>query len=99
MPGECGSIFAGVEQLPPGTCCAGSAASGRLQVRPYWRPPAPLAAVPESAAELAAEAGRLLEQSVRDRLVADVPLGVFLSGGVDSSLIAAIAARQSRAAV
>jgi asparagine synthase (glutamine-hydrolysing) len=42
-----------------------------------------------------AETGRLLELSVRSRLVADVPLGVLLSGGLGSTLIAALAARVS----
>jgi asparagine synthase (glutamine-hydrolysing) len=54
----------------------------------YWRPPltAPVAVGEE---EMAA----LVENAVRSRLVADVPVGVFLSGGIDSSTVAALAAR------
>ena len=44
------------------------------------------------ASELTAETRRLLDASVRARLVADVPVGVFLSGGVDSTLVATLAA-------
>jgi asparagine synthase (glutamine-hydrolysing) len=48
-----------------------------------------------SVEEAAAEAGRLLEESVRQHLVSDVPLGVFLSGGMDSSALVALASRHS----
>ncbi len=61
-------------------------------------PPAPRSRPPTSrSTSWSASCGRLLEASVRSRLIADVPLGVFLSGGVDSTLIAALAARQSSA--
>ncbi len=62
--------------------------------RPYWSKPdgAPLEGREE---ELAAELRRLLAQAVRRRMVADVPVGAFLSGGIDSSSIVAMMATQS----
>jgi asparagine synthase (glutamine-hydrolysing) len=95
VPRQFGSILAGVEQLAPGHLLSWERGSGRVEVLRYWRPPAPVATRREPAPELAAEAGRLLDLSVRARLRADVPLGVFLSGGVDSSLVAALAAAAS----
>jgi len=94
VPGA-GSILEGVRQVPPGHLLVWDRASGALTERRYWSPPAPVTELKESPRELAAEAGRLLERSIRGRLIADVPLGVFLSGGVDSTVIAAIAARHS----
>jgi asparagine synthase (glutamine-hydrolysing) len=94
VPGP-GTIVHGIRQLPPGSMLRWNREAG-LQIEPYWRP----ASVPASDrdqdfAELVGETGRLLEASVRSRLLADVPLGVFLSGGLDSTLIAALAARVS----
>jgi asparagine synthase (glutamine-hydrolysing) len=95
VPGSSGSILKGVRQVPPGHLLTWDRASGRIEERCYWSPPAPVTELKESPRELAAEAGRLLERSIQGRLLADVPLGVFLSGGVDSTVIAAIAAQQS----
>lgn len=89
------AILPDVHQLPPGHLLTWDAAARRSTVRPYWSPPSYAPRPPEPQDELVAETRRLLEASVRSRMVADVPLGVFLSGGVDSSLIAALAARQS----
>ncbi len=66
-----------------------------LRLRRYWELPPPLRdgeAVPKPA-EARAELLRKLDGAVARRLVADVPVGVFLSGGVDSTAVAALAAR------
>ncbi|MGH7505626.1 MAG: asparagine synthase (glutamine-hydrolyzing), partial [Longimicrobiales bacterium] len=86
------TIVRGVHKLEPGTLLA--LEDGTIDVRPYWslRPRASRR-LPEYA-----EAVRVLrdalERAVRSRLVSDVPLGIFLSGGLDSSTVAAFAARE-----
>ena len=71
--------------------------AGGFRQRRYWSPPPPLSAreAPPRAAA-GAELVRRLDAAVAKRLVADVPVGVFLSGGLDSSAIAALAARHVR---
>jgi asparagine synthase (glutamine-hydrolysing) len=91
VPGP-GTILAGIRQLPPGHLLVWDAESDRVDVRRYWTPPAPSAGAGEPLTEVTAETRRLLDASVRARLVADVPVGVFLSGGVDSALVARLAA-------
>lgn len=85
--------FAGIRRLPPGHAL--SFADGHVAVSRYWTPrfggPPPAKSPDEALDRLDA----LLTESVRERLVADVPVGVFLSGGVDSSLIAAIAGKHA----
>jgi asparagine synthase (glutamine-hydrolysing) len=88
------TFFAGVRKLAPGHVLSWSAGAG-LATRRYWRIPAPAAADPGTS--LAGEAATLRESlgaAVRRHLMSDVPLGVFLSGGLDSSALAALAARQ-----
>src|SRR3989440_919054 len=63
-----------------------------FRMRRYWELPAPSATL-ISAHEAGEELVRLLDGAVARRLVADVPVGVFLSGGIDSTTIAALAAR------
>jgi asparagine synthase (glutamine-hydrolysing) len=92
------SILAGARQLPPGHLLRWRP-GGEAELERYWQPPVPVAASDEPLDDLVSELRRLLEDSVRSRLIADVPLGVFLSGGVDSTLIAALAARQSSAPI
>ncbi len=91
------SIFTGVRKLP----AAHVAVLDRrgFRVRRYWEIPIPgtagaLGRVDER--EAAGELLRLLDAAVARRLVADVPVGVFLSGGVDSTAIAALSARHLR---
>jgi asparagine synthase (glutamine-hydrolysing) len=85
------SIFAGIAKLPPG--CYLTWHNGRLDVVPYWDlslAESEASAPRASQAELEAELLDALRESVRLELVSDVPLGVFLSGGIDSSAVAAM---------
>ncbi len=74
-----------IHALPPGSCLTWNAVAGG-NVRQWWTIPDASEAAPEHEA-LVAETDVLLAQAVKDQLVADVPLGAFLSGGIDSSLI------------
>ncbi len=83
------TMFSGVRKLPPGHI-AHLRHDGELTLTRYWEPGDELMSVDDDDAEsLVADA---LEASVQDNLVADVPVGAYLSGGLDSSLIAALAA-------
>jgi asparagine synthase (glutamine-hydrolysing) len=83
------SIVRGVSKLRPGHTLTWSPADRREVLRRYW---APELKVDGAARDVDVEAARLrevLRESVRKELISDVPLGVFLSGGVDSSAVAA----------
>src|SRR5215813_1477895 len=83
------SIFDSIKKLPPAHTL--TVVAGRPTQRRYWQLPAG-AASPGSAAgreETAAAVRSALREAVRQRLESDVPLGVFLSGGVDSSAVVA----------
>jgi asparagine synthase (glutamine-hydrolysing) len=89
------SILQGVHKLPPG-CCLRVDPAGHQESGLWYRPPPQPAEGPADSAGLdrAAEKLRsLLIDVVGDHLVADVPVGVLLSGGIDSSVVAAAAAR------
>jgi asparagine synthase (glutamine-hydrolysing) len=88
------TIYQGVRQLSPGhVATLELREGGHLRERPYWSLPQTAAPLPAGASEDEAyEALKaLLHQSVRDHLESDVPIGAFVSGGVDSSLIASLA--------
>ena len=93
------TAFKGISKLPPATCMAVEVLpEGKLQAKQwvYWDPVEAAAEVPLLSDEEAVEQTRkLLEESVRIRLMSDVPLGIFLSGGIDSSTITALAAKPS----
>jgi asparagine synthase (glutamine-hydrolysing) len=89
------TLFRGIRKLMPG--CTLSLRAGEpdsLRIRRYWDP-APDPALPSAADDdfWISECRRRLEETVRMRLMSDVPLGMFLSGGLDSSAIAALLKR------
>jgi asparagine synthase (glutamine-hydrolysing) len=96
LPGNL-SGWTGIAKLEPGTIL--TFADGRISCERYWRPPINRRTAVDGGrtaqtideAEAADRLGALLLASVRRRVVADVPVGVFLSGGIDSSLVAALA--------
>lgn len=89
------TIFDGVSKLPPGGLL--TAEKGTVRVERFARTsPAPRRGLRrESIDELAAELRGRLRSSVGAHLIADVPVGVFLSGGVDSATLTALAAEQT----
>lgn len=85
------TMYQDVKRLPPGHYAVWE--NGRLSVRQYWDCPFGTESPrTETLSALADEMEWLLTDSIRLRLIADVPLGLFLSGGIDSSLVAALAA-------
>ncbi|HXV03207.1 MAG TPA: asparagine synthase (glutamine-hydrolyzing) [Gaiellaceae bacterium] len=93
------SIFRGTRKLPPGHVLVWQ--DGKVELSRFARP-APVRAEDvrrEDEDELAEELRARLRDSVRAHLIADVPVGVLLSGGVDSGLLAALAAQESGDAV
>jgi asparagine synthase (glutamine-hydrolysing) len=88
------TLVNGVEKLPPGSWCEWR--DGQTRSECYWKLPeaAPRVRDLESARE---ELDFLLQQSVREHLLSDVPLGVWLSGGLDSSTILHYAAATNHA--
>jgi asparagine synthase (glutamine-hydrolysing) len=87
------TIFREARKLPPGHLLTWE--GGEVALRRYARPgPPPAGEVRDgSASQLAGELREVLDDSVRAHLVADVPVGVLLSGGVDSGGLAALASR------
>ncbi|MEQ8822293.1 MAG: asparagine synthase (glutamine-hydrolyzing) [Sumerlaeia bacterium] len=87
------TIVAGVRQLPPGHRLEYDFATGEFAIRRWWTLPTPPAAITHPTrdrAEAVEELEELLTDAVRARTLSDVPLGCFLSGGIDSSLVAAL---------
>jgi asparagine synthase (glutamine-hydrolysing) len=92
VPGE-RCMVAGFHKLPPAHAMVYEPREDRLRVWRYWSLPEPSRSEPPPDEELLDECEALLERAVRRQLHADVPLGILLSGGVDSSLVTAMAAR------
>jgi len=85
------TFFRGVRKLLPGRTLTWSPAEG-LRERRYWRLPVGIDESRLTLGERASEVRARLEGAVRSHLMSDVPLGLFLSGGIDSSGLAALMA-------
>src|SRR3954454_24077386 len=89
------TAYAAARKLPPGHWLAWDAATGEVEIARWCRPGPATAPRTEPAEALAAELRDRLRDSVRAHLVSDVPVGVLLSGGVDSSALTALAAQET----
>jgi len=83
------SIFQGIRKLPPGHSL--TLKDGRINIREYWDLDFDEKDIPEG--ELCEQLLELFQDAVKIRLMSDVPLGAFLSGGIDSSAIVAMMSR------
>lgn len=94
VPGEL-SVRQGVHQLAPAHTLVWTAHHPEPVIERYWSLPDEERSASASLETIIEEVADAFENSVRRRLVADVPVGVLLSGGLDSTLVAAFAARTS----
>jgi asparagine synthase (glutamine-hydrolysing) len=92
------SIFQDIHQLPPAHYLIYQYPQRQLTVERYWDVRYDQKNH-QSEAEVLEEMERLIRQAVRRRLISDVPLGAFLSGGVDSSLVVAMMAQEKQAPI
>lgn len=88
-------VVQGVSALRPAHRLIWESGAAGVRLDRYWSPPSTVAEAVDSINDLEAETERLLTKSVASRMVADRSVGVLLSGGVDSTLLAAVAARTS----
>jgi len=90
------TLFKGIRKLMPGHTLTLNCGSGpKLEIKQYWDAPCPTEYETRPDEQWIAECRARLEEVVHMRLMSDVPLGMFLSGGVDSSAIAALIKRMA----
>ena len=87
------TAFTAIKKLPPGHLLEFE--KGKISIRQYWDLPQYNTHTPESEEECLEELEHRLLEATRIRLISDVPLGAFLSGGTDSSTVVAMMARAS----
>jgi asparagine synthase (glutamine-hydrolysing) len=87
-----GTIFTGIQKLPPATKLKWE--GGHCQAETYWSLPI-ATRKGRSSDDWAAEVRSELQRAVTEHMVSDVPIGAFLSGGIDSSAVVAFMAQQS----
>ncbi len=88
------TALAGIRRLPPGSLLRWRDRNSAVEIRQYWRPQFGGAAQHEDSTDVERLRSAVAD-ATRRQLVSDVPIGSFLSGGLDSSLITAIAAAES----
>lgn len=95
------SIYAGICKVPPASVLTLSAAAPEPVIVPYWSAVAAASAgigarkTALSGAEATDALEQMLSRTIRQQMIADVPLGAFLSGGIDSSTVVALMQAQS----
>jgi asparagine synthase (glutamine-hydrolysing) len=93
------TMFKGLRRLPPGSLLRYKLDTGEFAVERYYTPSPDwesTRALGDSEEAWKARVAEVLEASVRGQLMSDVPVGAFCSGGIDSSLVAAMAAKHKR---
>lgn len=88
------SFLSSIFRLPPATMLVWDEASSHFALKEYWDLPTEFMEISEE--EALTKLGGLLNEAVGARLQSDVPLGALLSGGVDSSIVVAIASQQKK---
>jgi asparagine synthase (glutamine-hydrolysing) len=91
------TAFTGIHKLPPGHLLEFQ--DGEIAIREYWEVPEYNTHAPRNEEECLEELEQRLLEATKMRLISDVPLGAFLSGGTDSSTVVALMARASSAPV
>ncbi|HYF28078.1 MAG TPA: asparagine synthase (glutamine-hydrolyzing) [Baekduia sp.] len=91
------TLYEGIDQVAPATVVVVDAATGRRRSQRYWSPRPTRRIAPGGS--LREEIRRRLQEATQRRLIADVPLGAFLSGGIDSSVVVALMSRAGAAPV
>ncbi len=86
------TLFRGISKLPQGHRLRLDA-RGRIEIAPYWELPAGPGDARITPPEAVEQVAQAIEAAVGSRLVADVPVGAYLSGGIDSSLIVGLMSR------
>jgi len=93
------SVLSGVNALPPGVLLECDARGGNLKTRRYWYARPRVVDTELSMESTVDELKNRLRDAVRFQLRADVPIGIFLSGGIDSTLVASVAREQTDASL
>jgi asparagine synthase (glutamine-hydrolysing) len=85
------TMVGGIKKLQPGHTLTYSLRERKLKITQYWTPSRSLLSPLTDVEQCADNLHELLKRSIRKQLIADVPIGILLSGGVDSSIVAAVA--------